>query len=107
MADEPDESEKTEEPTQKKLDDAKRKGNLPKSQEVTSWFMMNPDFFHNYYRACIEGRYAEGIAIAKRLVRTFGKVTQFRRTSVAIAILAQQPVAVVPKGMEYLVISRE
>jgi flagellar biosynthetic protein FlhB len=40
MADEPDESEKTEEPTQKKLDDAKRKGNLPKSQEVTSWFMI-------------------------------------------------------------------
>ena len=40
MADEPDESEKTEEPSQKKLDDAKKKGNLPKSQEVTSWFML-------------------------------------------------------------------
>jgi len=40
MADAPDESEKTEEPTQKKLDDAKKKGDLPKSQEVTSWFMI-------------------------------------------------------------------
>ena len=40
MADEPDESEKTEEPSQKKLDDAKKKGDIPKSQEVTSWFMM-------------------------------------------------------------------
>ena len=38
---------------------------------VTSWFMMNPDFFHNYYRACIEGRYAEGVAIAKRLVQWY------------------------------------
>ena len=37
MSDQPDESEKTEEPTQKKLDDAKKKGDLPKSQEVTSW----------------------------------------------------------------------
>ncbi len=40
MSDQPDESEKTEEPTQKKLDDAKKKGDLPKSQEVTSWFMI-------------------------------------------------------------------
>lgn len=40
MAEEPDESEKTEEPTPKKLDDARKKGNIPKSQEVTSWFML-------------------------------------------------------------------
>ena len=40
MSEAPDESEKTEEPTQKKLDDAKKKGDLPKSQEVTSWFMI-------------------------------------------------------------------
>lgn len=40
MSDEPDQSEKTEEPSQKKLDDAKKKGNIPKSQEVTSWFMI-------------------------------------------------------------------
>ena len=40
MADDVDESEKTEEPSQKKLDDAKKKGNIPKSQEVTSWFML-------------------------------------------------------------------
>lgn len=38
MADEPDESEKTEEPSQKKLDDAHKKGDVAKSQEVTVWF---------------------------------------------------------------------
>lgn len=40
MADEAEDSEKTEEPSQKRLDDARRKGNIAKSQEVTSWFMM-------------------------------------------------------------------
>lgn len=37
---ETDQHEKTEEPTQKKLEDARKKGDVPKSQEVTSWFMM-------------------------------------------------------------------
>lgn len=36
MADQ-DDSEKTEEPTSKRLADARRKGNIAKSQEVTSW----------------------------------------------------------------------
>ncbi len=40
MADEPDKSEKTEEPTQHKLDEAHKKGDVAKSQEVTTWFMM-------------------------------------------------------------------
>lgn len=40
MADQPDEHEKTEEPTHKKLEDAHRKGDVAKSQEVNSWFMM-------------------------------------------------------------------
>lgn len=35
-----DDTEKTEEPTQKKLDDAHKKGNVAKSQEVGTWFMM-------------------------------------------------------------------
>jgi len=38
--DEPDKSEKTEEPSQKKLDDAHEKGDVAKSQEVTTWFML-------------------------------------------------------------------
>ena len=38
---------------------------------ITSWFMMNPDFFHNYYRMCTEGRYSEAIAVAKRLTKWF------------------------------------
>lgn len=40
MADEPDESEKTEDPSEKKLKDARAKGNVVKSQEVNSWFML-------------------------------------------------------------------
>jgi flagellar biosynthetic protein FlhB len=37
---ETDQSQKTEEPTQKKLEDAHREGQVPKSQEVRHWFMM-------------------------------------------------------------------
>ena len=40
MADEPDSSDKTEEPTQKKLDDALKKGDVVKSQEVSTWFVI-------------------------------------------------------------------
>ena len=36
MADETD-AEKTEEPTSKRIQDARRKGNIAKSQEVNSW----------------------------------------------------------------------
>jgi len=40
MADEPDESEKTEDPSERKLTEARNKGNVAKSQEVNSWFML-------------------------------------------------------------------
>lgn len=40
MADDPDQSEKTEDPTQKKLDDAHKKGDVAKSQEVSTWFSL-------------------------------------------------------------------
>lgn len=40
MADQPEQHEKTEDPTQKKLEDAHRKGDVAKSQEVNSWFLM-------------------------------------------------------------------
>jgi flagellar biosynthetic protein FlhB len=40
MADDPDKSEKTEEPSDKKLEDAHKKGDVAKSQEVTTWFMI-------------------------------------------------------------------
>lgn len=35
-----DKSQKTEEPTQKKLDDAKKKGDVVDSREVTNWFVL-------------------------------------------------------------------
>lgn len=40
MADEGDDSEKTEDPTQKRMDDALEKGDVVKSQEVNTWFVM-------------------------------------------------------------------
>jgi flagellar biosynthetic protein FlhB len=40
MADETDTSEKTEDPTQKRLDDALERGDVVKSQEVSTWFIM-------------------------------------------------------------------
>ncbi|GGE40742.1 flagellar biosynthesis protein FlhB [Agaricicola taiwanensis] len=35
-----DDAERTEEPSQKKLDDARKKGNIAKSQEINTWFML-------------------------------------------------------------------
>ncbi|SDM72165.1 flagellar biosynthesis protein FlhB [Maricaulis salignorans] len=40
MAEGEDESQKTEEPTQKKLDDAREKGDVAKSQEIPGWFIL-------------------------------------------------------------------
>src|SRR3954454_8355207 len=40
MAEEHDPSEKTEDPTQKRLDDAHDRGDVAKSQEVNTWFMI-------------------------------------------------------------------
>ena len=40
MADDTDQAEKTEEPTERKLQKALEKGDVAKSQEVTSWFMV-------------------------------------------------------------------
>ena len=40
MAEQSEQHEKTEEPTQKKLEDSRKKGDVVKSQEVNSWFMI-------------------------------------------------------------------
>jgi flagellar biosynthesis protein FlhB len=40
MAEEQDNSEKTEEPTQKRLEDARKKGDIAKSQDVPAWFLL-------------------------------------------------------------------
>lgn len=40
MAEEQDDSQKTEDPTQKKLDDARNKGQVATSQEVKHWFIL-------------------------------------------------------------------
>ncbi|WP_300532094.1 flagellar biosynthesis protein FlhB [Maricaulis sp.] len=40
MAEGEDESQKTEEPTQKRLEDARKKGDVAKSQEIPGWFIL-------------------------------------------------------------------
>src|SRR5213595_2824149 len=40
MADENDTSDKTEDPTQKRLDDALERGDVAKSQEINTWFII-------------------------------------------------------------------
>src|ERR1700736_6774374 len=40
MADESDSSDKTEDPTQKRLDDALERGDVVKSQEINTWFVI-------------------------------------------------------------------
>jgi flagellar biosynthesis protein FlhB len=40
MADEQDKSQKTEDPTQKRIDDARKKGDVAKSQDVPIWFLL-------------------------------------------------------------------
>src|SRR5216683_6218323 len=41
MADEQDSTEKTEDPTQKRLDEALERGDVVKSQEVNTWFIIS------------------------------------------------------------------
>src|SRR5271167_1470895 len=41
MADEDDTTERSEDPTQKRLDDAHERGDVAKSQEVNTWFMIS------------------------------------------------------------------
>src|SRR5215471_12980828 len=40
MAEEGDDAEKTEDPTQRRLDEAIKRGDVVKSQEVSAWFML-------------------------------------------------------------------
>ncbi|TAH37587.1 MAG: flagellar biosynthesis protein FlhB [Alphaproteobacteria bacterium] len=59
MAEESDDSDKTEEPSQRKLDEARQHGQVPQSREITHWFMImaagvtvlmfGPSFAHGLY----------------------------------------------------------
>ena len=40
MADDRNDSERSEDPTQKRLDEALQRGDVAKSQEVSTWFVM-------------------------------------------------------------------
>src|SRR6266550_1225101 len=47
MADENDTSDKTEDPTQKRLDDALERGDVVKSQELNTWFVIAGDMMQH------------------------------------------------------------
>ncbi len=42
----------------------------------TSWFMMNPTFFHDYYRKCIDGRYDEAVPMMMRMALWFDRAVR-------------------------------
>jgi len=42
MAEQNEENEKSEDPTQKRLDEALERGDVAKSQEVSTWFVLLP-----------------------------------------------------------------
>lgn len=68
MADDQDDAQKTEEPTQKKLSDAMEKGDFAKSQEIKNWFVL--------FGAAIVGLVAiQGLA--GNLRRTMAGVLEF------------------------------
>lgn len=45
MADDQDKSQKTEQPSQRKLDEAQKKGDSPRSQEIPGWFVLASGLF--------------------------------------------------------------
>ena len=55
MADERDDGERSEDPTQKKLDEALERGDVAKSQEVNTWFVIAPRLCPAAFSARWEG----------------------------------------------------
>ena len=92
MAENPDDTEKTEEPSQKKLDDAHKKGDVAKSQEVNSWFVLMGTtlviaMFSGPITGDITGAMQVFLAQANEItVDSASMVRLF--TSIAIAVLA-------------------
>ena len=65
MAEGGDDQERSEDPTQKRLDDAVKKGDVAKSQEVNTWFLLAGGTF---------ALYSFGGYSAERLARVFGHI---------------------------------
>src|ERR1043166_9495798 len=63
MAEEREQSERSEEPTQKRLDEAIRRGDVVKSQEVNTWFIIGAAALS---LMIFSGSMSEGIATALR-----------------------------------------
>jgi flagellar biosynthetic protein FlhB len=97
MADD-DDSQKTEEPTQRRLDKAVEEGSIPKSQEVTSWCLMAAStaviglgltpllkalsggmigFIEHPHTITLDGRGAEGVAANLSLLLLVALATPF------------------------------
>ena len=65
MAEGGDDQERSEDPTQKRLDDAVKKGDVAKSQEVNTWFLLAGGTF---------ALYSFGGFTAERLARAFTQI---------------------------------
>src|ERR1043166_443996 len=63
MAEEREQSERSEEPTQKRLDEAIRRGDVVKSQEVNTWFIIGAAALS---LMIFSGSMSEGLATALR-----------------------------------------
>ncbi len=63
MADEADANEKTEDPTQKRLDDALKRGDVVKSAEVNTWFIVGAG---TLVLSTFSGKMAEGLTATMR-----------------------------------------
>ncbi|MBI1360763.1 MAG: flagellar biosynthesis protein FlhB [Alphaproteobacteria bacterium] len=74
MAEEQDNSQKTEDPTQKRLDDARKKGDVVKSQDVPAWFLLMAA------AAVVAGAGPATRAIADPLARIMDHPQAFRLT---------------------------
>lgn len=79
MADQPEQHEKTEDPTQKRLNEAIEKGDVPKSQEVTSWFVLLSG-------ALLVGLFSTGVA---------------RDLAYPLKVLLEQAHAISPSGNDF------
>ncbi len=114
MAEDSDDSQKTEEPTQKKLDESRKKGQIANSREVNHWFMilaatiivaaLSPDIATGVLKAL--RRYIEApeaisldpAALESAVSRTFGEIGLLLAPMTVILVVAAISAGVVQSG---------
>lgn len=117
MAEETDQREKTEEPTPKKLEDARRKGDLPTSREVNHWFlvlaaavalmMFVPDMFRRLGRAfayvVAESASADpnGASVGPLLVKLVGETAAALAPTMLVFVIAALGAGLIQNGFVF------